>query len=100
MPSRIEMVSEVLDDLDRFIEHQERHAMEDGPERIAELLAAFEVLASSPGIGRPVKGGMRELIIGRGSRGYVALYRFVPAIDTVFILAVRGQRESGDTRER
>lgn len=33
--------------------------------------------------------------IGRGSRGYVALYRFVATIDTVFVLAVRSQRESG-----
>ena len=55
----------------------------------------MQVLEHSPLIGRPVKGGKRELVIGRGSRGYVALYRFVAAIDTVFVLAVRGQRESG-----
>ena len=41
---------------------------------------------------------MRELVIGRGSRGYVALYRYVAQIDTVFLLAVRGQRESGYKR--
>jgi hypothetical protein len=38
------------------------------------------------------------LIIGRRSRGYVALYRYVPEIDTVFILALRGQREAGYRR--
>jgi hypothetical protein len=43
---------------------------------------------------------MRELLIGRESRGYVALYRFVAAIDTVFVLAVRRQRESGYKRDR
>lgn len=32
--------------------------------------------------------------IGRGSRGYVALYRYVAKIDIVFLLAVRSQRES------
>jgi toxin ParE1/3/4 len=39
-----------------------------------------------------------ELVIGRGSRGYVALYRYVPEIDTVFVLAVRSQREAGCAR--
>ena len=34
----------------------------------------------------------------RGSRGYVALYRYLPEIDTVFILALRSQRESGYRR--
>jgi hypothetical protein len=40
------------------------------------------------------------LVIGQDSRGYVALYRFVADIDTVFVLAVRSQRESGYQRER
>lgn len=37
----------------------------------------------------------RELLIGRGSHGYVALYRYIPLIDTALILAVRAQREAG-----
>jgi plasmid stabilization system protein ParE len=53
----------------------------------------------SPQIGRPVKDGKRELVIGRATRGYVALYRYVAAIDTVFVLAVRAQREDGFKRE-
>ncbi len=40
-------------------------------------------------IGRMVKGGHRELVIGQGSHGTVALYRFVPSIDTVFVLTIR-----------
>ncbi|MBA3904269.1 MAG: type II toxin-antitoxin system RelE/ParE family toxin, partial [Rhodocyclaceae bacterium] len=32
------------------------------------------------------------------SRGYVALYRYVAEIDTVFVLALRSQREAGYTR--
>jgi toxin ParE1/3/4 len=55
---------------------------------------AIQVLIHSPLIGRPVKDGTRELVIGRNSRGYVALYRFVASIDTVFVLAVRSQREA------
>jgi len=37
----------------------------------------------------------RELVIGKGTRGYVALYRYVPTLDTVFVLAIRGQRDAG-----
>ncbi|MFZ2220896.1 MAG: hypothetical protein WAV85_19760 [Rhodoferax sp.] len=42
-----------------------------------------------------MKDGKRELIIGRAKRGYVAQYRYEAAIDTVFVLAVRAQREDG-----
>jgi toxin ParE1/3/4 len=61
-------------------------------------LQAVQVLSTSPLIGRPIRGGKRELVIGRASRGYVALYRYVAEIDTVFVLAVRNQRESGYKR--
>jgi toxin ParE1/3/4 len=39
-------------------------------------------------------------VIGRGARGYVALYRHVAEIDTVFILAIRGQKEAGYARSQ
>ena len=53
------------------------------------------MLETNPLIGRPSEGGKRELVIGRGSRGYVALYRYVREIDTVIVLAIRGQKEAG-----
>ncbi len=31
---------------------------------------------------------LRELIIGQRSRGYVALYRYLPEMETVFVLAI------------
>ena len=74
--------------------------VEHAAERIGEIVQAIQLLAHSPLIGRQIKGGKRELVIGQGSRGCVALYRFVPDIDTVFMLAVRRQRESGYKRER
>jgi hypothetical protein len=48
-------------------------------------------------IGRLVANAKRELVIDRRSHGYVALYRYVPEIDTVFVLAIRSQREAGDS---
>jgi toxin ParE1/3/4 len=102
--ARIELVPEVFDDFDRFFDHLAQSALSDAParmaERLAEIVQAVNILTHSPLIGRKVKGGKRELVIGQGSRGYVALYRFVTEIDTVFILAIRSQRESGYPRER
>jgi toxin ParE1/3/4 len=92
--SRIEIAPEVFDDFDRFLDHIAQFDVGTAPQRIAEIVDAIQILANNPLMGRPVRGGMRELVIGRGSRGYVALYRFVAQLDTVFLLAVRGQRES------
>ena len=92
---RIELAPEVFDDFDRFFDHQEKYGIEDTSGRIAEINEAIQVLAHSPLIGRKAKAGKRELVIGKESRGYVALYRYVPDIDTVFVLAIRSQRESG-----
>jgi toxin ParE1/3/4 len=52
-------------------------------------------LTHSPLMGRPVRQDLRELIVGRASEGYLILYRYVPEIDTAFVLAVRGQRKAG-----
>jgi len=98
--ARIELAPGVLQDFDRFFDHMAAFQVTDAVERIEEIVQAVQVLASSPLIGRPVRGGKRELVIGTGARGYVALYRFVPAVDTVFVLAFRSQRESGFKRRR
>ncbi len=97
--TRIELAPEVFDDFDRFFEPLAQFDPDVLPERIGEILDAVQILTHSPLIGRPVRGGMRELVIGRASRGYVALYQYVAAIDTVFVLAVRGQREAGYKRQ-
>ncbi len=97
--ARVELAPEVFDDFDRFFDHLARFEVEDAPGRIGEIVRAVQILAHSPLIGRKVKGGKRELVIGQDSRGYVVLYRFVADLDTVFVLAVRSQRESGYKRE-
>jgi len=97
--TQIELASEVLDDFDRFIEHLARFEGIDIPQRLSEVMQAIEILGHSPLIGRPVKAGKRELLIGRGSRAYVALYRYVGDIDTVFVLALRSQRKVGFKRK-
>ena len=98
--ARIELAPEVFDDFDRFFDHMAEFEVEDAPQRIREIVEAVQILIHSPLIGRRVKNGKRELVIGQDSRGYVALYRYVTDIDTVFVLAIRSQRESGFKRKR
>ena len=90
--ARIELAPEVVDDLDRFLDHMSQFDAVDIAKRIEEIIEAIQVLAHSPQIGRPVKDGKRELIIGKGARGYVALYRYLAEVETLFILAMINSR--------
>lgn len=96
--SRVEIAPEVGDDFERIFDHLAQYDADNAAARIRDIIEAFNVLESNPLIGRPAPGNKRELIIGRRSRGYVALYRDAPKIDTVFILALRSQREAGYRR--
>ncbi len=93
--SRIELASEVGDDFDRILDHLAQYQVENPTLRIREIIEALNVLEHNPMIGRPANNDKRELVIGRRSHGYVALYRYVMEVDTVFVLAVRSQEEAG-----
>lgn len=91
--SRIIVAPRVKDDFDRILDFLQQRAPEYASERIGAIIQAIDVLALSPLIGRPAAWGQRELVISTGASGYLALYRYDPALDTVFVLAVRSQRE-------
>ena len=57
----------------------------------------FMLLETNPGIGRPLADhpALRELIIGFGDTGYIALYRHDMELDAVYVLAFRHQKEAG-----
>lgn len=93
--SRIELAPEVGDDFDRILDYLAQYRQENPVSRIQEIIEALNVLERNPLIGRPTNNDKRELVIGRRSHGYVALYRYVAEVDTVFVLAVRSQREAG-----
>ena len=96
--TRIELLPGVFDDLKRIVDHLQQHEVEHAQVRGGEIVSAIRVLGDNPLIGRPVDQDRRELVIGRGSRGYVALYRYVAVADSVFVLAVRAQCEGGYAR--
>jgi plasmid stabilization system protein ParE len=86
---------QALQDLERlsdFLLESDPQAAQDTARLIFD---ALEILAQHPEIGRKVPFGQRELVISRGRTGYLALYRFLPHIDRILVLAIRHQRESG-----
>jgi toxin ParE1/3/4 len=91
--SRVVLAPKVQGDVDRILDFLLEHAPEFASARIGAIIQAIDVLALSPMIGRPVAFGQRELIISTGASGYLALYRYDPAQDTVYVLALRSQRE-------
>ncbi|MEI8266140.1 MAG: type II toxin-antitoxin system RelE/ParE family toxin [Betaproteobacteria bacterium] len=83
-----------MDEFDRLFGPLASHGAPDIVDRINEISSALQVLTHSPLIGRKAHAGRREPVIGRGSRGCVALYRYVQKMDTVFSLSIRNQREA------
>ena len=94
MPS-IELTDQVAKDFKRVIDHLLRHESSDAQSRIEEILQAIHVLEANPRIGKSVGRSERELVIGKRSHGYVALYRYIAEMDLVLVLAIRAQREAG-----
>ena len=92
------MAPELQYDFDRIFDHLSEYAVDDVPGRIREIIQAIDVLQYNPLIGRAASADTRELVIGRSARGYVALYRYIEPVDTVFVLAIRSQREAGYER--
>ncbi len=93
--TRIVLAPRIQDDIDRIFKFIFEHAPDSAAERVSTIVSAIDVLETSPRIGRPVDGGKRELVISTGASSYVALYQYSPDVDTVFVLAIRSQREAG-----
>lgn len=87
--------AQALLDLERLCDFLQETDPQAAQETAGLVFEALELLVLHPEIGRKVHLGQRELVISRGRTGYLALYRFLPHLDRVLVLAVRHQRESG-----
>lgn len=93
--TRLLVTVRALDDIDRLCDFLADHLPHECA-RTAQLIAqGLEILKSHPLVGRPAGQGMRELVISRGSTGYLALYIYDQDADAASVLAVRHQREAG-----
>jgi plasmid stabilization system protein ParE len=93
--ARLTYSSYAFDDLDRLTDFLIDSDPVVAAETVELITGAVEILKNHPLIGRPVDENLRELVISRGKTGYVALYSFEMEHDTVLILSIRHQRESG-----
>lgn len=92
--AKIEFAPEIQSDFERIVNHLAEYQGSNPDLRIEEIFVAIDVLQSSPYLGRP-RGDLRELIIGKKARGYIALYDYNEVEDIVLVLAIRSQREAG-----
>lgn len=95
---RVEFAPAVSEDFARIAQHLLDHEAGLAQERIQEIELGLRVLKHHPEIGRRLDTRHRELVLGHGSRGYVAKYRYLPERQLVLITALRAQRESGYQR--
>ena len=93
--TRLVFAGRLADDFARIEAHLLAHEVGDLDGRLAEIVDALQVLNLHPLIGRKVNFRRRELVIGRGARGYVALYAYDPLDDVVAVAALRSQKEEG-----
>lgn len=92
---RLRLSSQALGDLERLQDFLRQAQDPMALHWLAFVIDALDVLTHQPGVGRPVAGGLRELIIKRGNTGYLAQYRIDEAAGVVLVARVRHQRESG-----
>ncbi|MCF8205531.1 MAG: type II toxin-antitoxin system RelE/ParE family toxin [Methylotenera sp.] len=91
--TQLVLMPAALADLERIRDLLPTHDPDNVEERLLDLTAALDVLTPAPEIGRRVGQRSRELLIGRGARGYVARYEYVARLEAAFILRVHHQRE-------
>jgi plasmid stabilization system protein ParE len=84
---------ELAMDVARITAHLQSTQVPDMEARWVEIFDAFDILSRHPLIGRQVASGHRELVIGKGARGYLALYTYDALEDGAYVLALRAQRE-------
>ena len=98
---RVEFALAVSEDFARIAQHLLEHEAGLAQERMQEIESGLRVLQHHPEIGRRLDSRHRQLVLGcgsRGSRGFVAKYRYLPERELVLITALRAQKESGCQR--
>ena len=93
--AQIAFSQRALEDFERVFTFYAKDDPQLAAAQVAALRQAIGVLGNHPLIGRVTKHDPRELVISRGKTGFLALYRFSPAFNTIRLLRIRHQRELG-----
>lgn len=71
--ARIELSPEIRKDFDRMLEHLQKFDVTEPSARFEEIAGVLPILGHNPLIGEPIQNELRELVIGRGAHGDIAL---------------------------
>lgn len=93
--AQVKLSARAFADLERIFEFLAQVDPMRAQQTVRRIRDAVMILEEHPLIGRSAEDGRRELVIGRRANAYVAMYRWLPASDTVLVLAVRHAREAG-----
>jgi len=93
--AQIAFSQRALEDFERVFTFYAKDDPQLAAAQAAAIRQAIEVLGNHPLIGRVTKHDLRELVISRGKTGFLALYRFSAALNTVRVLRIGHQRELG-----
>lgn len=84
------------EDMERLVEFLMTQNTAAGLATYDLVMSGIDLLKRHPEIGRmATKNGLRELVISRGSTGYIALYSYDELLDLVHVVSIWHQRESG-----
>ena len=97
MPVTVQLAEDAWIDLEELVDFLWAQDHPAAPELLAFVLQGLQVLTHQPGIGRPTKEGLRELILHRGKSGYLVKYRYLSHLEAVRVLRIRHQRQTGYT---
>jgi len=97
MPITVHLAEDAWIDLEELVDFLRSPDDPTAPELLDFVLDGLQVLTHQPGVGRPIAGALRELILHRGKSGYLVKYRYLPHLAAVRVLRVRHQRQSGYT---
>lgn len=94
---RVVVTENAVQGLTRCRRFLEAKAPEAAQRAAQAIIGQFVRLETAPDIGRPLIDApeLRELVISFGAAGYLALYRYEPDDDAVYVLAFRHQSEVG-----
>ena len=93
--AQVRLSARAFSDLERIFEFIADRDPARALQTVERIREAVMILERHPLIGRPVEEGRRELVMAHGRGTYVALYRWLPADESVLVLAIRHGREAG-----
>ena len=82
------------DDLAHIFEFIAKRNPAHASRRVQTLMDGLHILQTMPLIGRALPDGRRELLLGKRPEGFLARYRYVSELDTIFVLTIESQRRN------